>query len=115
MRSTMGQPLQDISTTVLNKVVSRDVQLELRKYKMDAQGNRKTRSRGREASPTVRFNDRGNQGVDLADNKAVRTILKELDGGINDKVSLLKMLVIKFDEADRKMSACRQAVDHGDN
>jgi len=51
----------------------------------------------------------------LADNKAVRTILKELDGGINDKVSLLKMLVIKCGEADRKMNQLRQAIDHGDN
>jgi hypothetical protein len=74
---------------------------------MDAQGTRRNRSRGREASPTVRFNDAGKQGVDLADNKAVRTILKELDGGINDKVSLLKMIGIMCDEADRKMSAMR--------
>lgn len=42
MRVTMGQPLQNISSTVLNKVVSRDVQLELRKFKMDG-GNRRKR------------------------------------------------------------------------
>lgn len=95
----MGQPLQDISATVLNKVVSRDVQLELRKYKMDAQGSRRNRSRGRESSPTVRFDDRGRQGVDLADNKAVRTILKELDSGIHDKAQLLKMLENQFESA----------------
>lgn len=45
----------------------------------------------------------------------MRTILKELDSGINDKVSLLRMLVIKFDESDRKMNQLRQCIDHGEN
>ena len=36
----------------------------------------------------------------LAASKAIRESLKELDNGIGEKMSLLKMLVIKCDEAD---------------
>ena len=101
---------------MLNKVVSRDVQTELRKYKMDAQGTRarsRGASRGRESSPTVRFQDRQG-GVDLADNQAVRNTLKELDAGISDKVNLLKMLAIRCDEADAKFNRLRDCVNFGE-
>ena len=113
----MGQPLQNISSQVLNKVVSRDVQLELRKYKMDAQGNRKrSASRGRrEGSPTVKWDDRqGGNGGDVSENKAVRNILKELDSGINDKVNLLKMFAIRCDEADGKFNRLRDCMYGGE-
>ena len=70
MRTALGQPLQNISSSVLNKMVSRDVQANIRKYKMAA-GTGRTPSRGRrsasrgadadEGSPsrdnTVRFED----------------------------------------------------------
>jgi hypothetical protein len=112
MRETMGQPLMNISSTVLNKVVSRDLQFELRKYKMDAQGKNRKRSasRGREASPTVRFEDKG----DVSENKAVRNILQQLDAGVNDKLQLLKMLVIRGDEADQKFKRLRAAFANGE-
>jgi len=108
----MGQPLMNISSTVLNKVVSRDLQFELRKYKMDAQGKNRKRSasRGREASPTVRFEDKG----DVSENKAVRNILQQLDAGVNDKLQLLKMLVIRGDEADQKFKRLRAAFANGE-
>ena len=113
MRETMGQPLMNISSTVLNKVVTRDLQFELRKYKMDAQGTRRKRSasRGRESSPTVRFEDRG---PDVSENKAVRGILQQLDSGINDKLQLMKMLVIRGDEADAKFKRLRGAYNNGE-
>jgi len=34
MREALGQPLSNISSTVLNKMVSKDVALNLRKYKL---------------------------------------------------------------------------------
>jgi len=116
MRVTMGQPLQNISSTVLNKVVSRDVQLELRKYKMDAQGNRRrSASRGRrEGSPTVKWGDRQGGDVDVSENKAVRNILKELDSGITAKDNLLKMLAIRCDEADGKFTRLRDCIYGGE-
>ena len=49
MRSALGQPLQNISSSVLNKMVSRDVQANLRKYKMGA-GQGRTPSRGRRSA-----------------------------------------------------------------
>ena len=67
MRTALGQPLQNISTSVLNKMVTRDVQDNLKKYK-NAVGGR-TPSRGRRSasrgpddmgdvgSPTVHFED----------------------------------------------------------
>ena len=70
MRTALGQPLQNISTSVLNKMVTRDVQANIRKYKMSA-GQGRTPSRGRrsasrgdeavspQGSPTVHFEDFG--------------------------------------------------------
>ena len=66
MREALGQPLSDISSTVLNKMVSKDVALDLRKFKLAA-GQTKTPSKrskskgddGRDSPTTVRFaNDR---------------------------------------------------------
>lgn len=60
MREALGQPLSDISSTVLNKMVSKEVAMDLRKYKMAVGGNKtpckRSKSKGEECdSPTVRF------------------------------------------------------------
>jgi hypothetical protein len=39
--------------------------------------------------------------------------LRELDTGIADKISLLKMLVIKCDEADQSFNRLRFAISNG--
>ena len=69
MRTALGQPLQNISTSVLNKMVTRDVQANLKKYKNAVGGRtpsrgRRDASRGQEdfgsvGSPTVHFEDFG--------------------------------------------------------
>jgi hypothetical protein len=111
MRVALGAPLQNISNSVLNKMVTRDVQANLRKYKLAVGRTPSKRSAskgGDEDSPIVRFEgDRrgrsmGRRGDEegLAGNRAVCNYLKELDKGLGDKMSLLKMLVIKCDEAD---------------
>jgi hypothetical protein len=112
MRVALGAPLQNISTSVLNKMVSRDVQANLRKYKLACgkTPSRRSASRGveDEDSPQVRFEgDRrgrslGRKSDDegVGGNRAIRQYIKDLDRGIGDKMSLLKMLVIKCDEAD---------------
>ena len=52
MRTALGQPLQNISTSVLNKMVTRDVQDNLKKYKnavggrTPSRGARRSQSRG---------------------------------------------------------------------
>ena len=93
-------------------MVTRDVQANLRKYKMACgkTPSRRSTSCGieDEDSPQVRFEgDRrgrsmGHRGEDesAGGNRAIRQYLKELDKGVGDKMSLLKMLVIKCDEAD---------------
>ena len=68
MRTALGQPLQNISTSVLNKMVTRDVQDNLKKYKnavggrTPSRGARRSQSRGQDdigsvGSPTVHFED----------------------------------------------------------
>ena len=60
MRTALGQPLQNISTSILNKMVTKDVQANLRKYKMSAgAGGRTPSRRGRSAS-------RGRDGEEAA-------------------------------------------------
>jgi len=95
-------------------MVSRDVQNNLRKYKnaLGRTPSRRSASRGAEneseGSPQVRFEGdrrgrslgRTSDAEGLGSNRAIRQYLKELDQGLGDKMSLLKMLVIKCDEAD---------------
>ena len=38
MREALGQPLSEVSSTVLNKMVSKEVALDLRKYKKNPTG-----------------------------------------------------------------------------
>jgi len=124
MRVALGAPLQNISNSVLNKMVTRDVQANLRKYKlaMGRTPSKRSASRGAEDdSPIVRFEgdkrgkSLGSKSDDggLAGNRAVRQYLKELDKGIGDKMSLLKMLVIKCDEADQNYNRLRSAINFG--
>jgi len=116
MRTALGAPLQNISASILNKVVTKDVQANLRKYKMGAGGktpnkDRLLRSASRGSrrgdddygSPQVRFEGvsggrgrsmgaRSTEGDEsLSLNKSIRQSLKELDTGIGDKISLMKM------------------------
>ena len=114
-------------------MVTKDVQANLRKYKMNA-GNRTPSRRGRSASrgpgdeavspggsPTVHFEGMGKSGRksvggddSLAASKAIRESLKELDNGIGEKMSLLKMLVIKCDEADQNYNRLRNYINFGE-
>ena len=50
----------------------------------------------------------------LAASKAIRESLKELDNGIGEKMSLLKMLVIKCDEADQNYNRLRNYINYGE-
>ena len=124
MRTALGQPLQNISTSVLNKMVNRDVQANLRKYKLGA-GQGRTPSRGRrstsrndgdamsptEGSPRVQFQDfTRNRSQDggrshgasepIIASRAIRQALKDIDTGYGEKMSLLKMLITRCDDND---------------
>lgn len=63
--------------------------------------------------------DRLYYGGDQSDNnggnsKEVREILKELDSGIHDKISLIKMLIIKCSEADSNYKKIKLAINKGE-
>lgn len=57
MRTALRQPLCDVSSTVLNKMVSRDVAASLRKYKMNAGNGGNTQTPKRSKSNGARGDD----------------------------------------------------------
>ena len=56
------------------------------------------------------YNDVNNGG----NSKEVKELLKELDSGIHDKISLIKMLIIKCSEADNNYKKIKTAINHGE-
>lgn len=107
MRTALGQPLCNIPASVLNKMVSKDVALSLRKFKMNAgTTGAKTpskRSKSRGAEETKESPKEGKRGKSSDENSLanqIRKQLRDLDSGIADRTSLLKMLVIRCDETD---------------
>ena len=130
--------MQNISTSVLNKMVNRDVQANLRKYKLGA-GQGRTPSRGRrsasrndgeamspmEGSPRVQFQDftrnksqdgRRSHGASepLVASRAIRQALKDIDTGYGEKMSLLKMLITRCDENDQNYNRLRNCIISGE-
>ncbi len=129
MREALGQPLQNISQDLLNKVVSKDIQKDLRKYKYNIGKTPNKEKKGQlsaeKTSPTRRLQfaspdpDRSGERFYEQENlggnsKEVRELLKEIDSGIHDKVSLIKMLIIKCGEADQNYKKIRQNLSKGD-
>ena len=56
MRSALGAPLQNISDNILNRVISKNIQADLKKYKMGAKKERgPSQERGRTRSPSKRM------------------------------------------------------------
>jgi len=129
MRDALGKPLQNISNELLNKVVSKEVQQNLRKFKMSvgktpSKENRRlgqtSAEKGANPSPQRRlqftgvgFGSPDRAAADHPDknvvghSREVRDLLKELDNGVHDKVALLKMLVIKCSDADSSYKKIR--------
>ena len=62
----------------------------------------------RSAAPDDFFEYQGNNS------KEVREIIKELNGGIHDKVSLIKMLIIKCTEADANYKKIKHYINKAD-
>ena len=131
MRTALGQPLQNISNSVLNKMVTKDVQANLRKYKMAA-GQRspsrgRSRSRGggdEDLSPggaTVHFEDftrsrshGAGPSEPIVASRAIRQALKDLDNGFGEKMSLMKMLIMRCDENDQNYNRLRNCIISGE-
>jgi predicted Zn-ribbon and HTH transcriptional regulator len=61
------------------------------------------------------FNGEESNGVGAGGNsKEVKQVLKELDSGIHDKVSLIKMLIIKCSDADSNFKKIKKALAQGE-
>lgn len=79
---------------------------------------------GSVGSPTVHFEDytrarsQGRKSVGPDDNvtasRQIRQALKEIDDGFGDKLTLLKMLVMRCDEADQNYNRLRNCINHGE-
>lgn len=128
MREALGQPLQNISRELLNKVVSKEVARDLRKYKFNLgktpnKENKRPLSneRGRSMSPTTKrlnFNSPANgdevKSPMMVMTREMKDIVKELESGVHDKLSMLKMVAVKCAEADTSYKKIRQLLIKGD-
>jgi hypothetical protein len=117
MREALGQPLQNISKELLNKVVSKEVARDLRKYKFSLgktpnKENKRSNNGGGERnslSPTRRLNFGSPTRDDRSpsNSREVRDLLKELDSSVHEQVSMLKMIAVKCSDADASYKKIR--------
>jgi hypothetical protein len=116
MRSALGQPMQNVSENILNRVVSKQIQADLKKYKMGGAKRGTSALRTRSKSPTK--NDNWEASFDqsnLADlSKEVSHYLSSLSTGASNKLSLIKMQVLKCDEYNNNYKRMRACFNHGD-
>ena len=133
MRDALGQPLENISQYLLNKVVSKEVKNNLKKYKSavgktphKTPGKTPGRDRGRSAekySPAKRLtfdaspdkDDGGASGAAPAVSREIRDLIKQLNAGISDRDSLLKMLLIKCSDADQSYKQAKAEINRGNS
>lgn len=138
MREALGQPLQNISSELLNRVVSKEVQQNLKKYKMGVgktpskdKANNRNFGTAEKASPSKRhyqnpvgmspdrsalenYGDDYNSRQGLGQSKEIRELIKELDKGIGDKVNLMKMVILKCGDAANSYKKIKTLVNKGD-
>ena len=112
-------------------MVTKDVQANLRKYKMGAgqrspSRGRRSASRGadEDMSPggaTVHFEDftrsrshGAGPSEPIVASRAIRQALKDLDTGFGEKMSLMKMLVMRCDENDQNYNRLRHCIMSGE-
>lgn len=112
-------------------MVSKEVSMDLKKYKMTAGTSSKakrSKSKGDgEDSPTrVRFEDQArghrNRGrsndargcvEEAAFHSQAKKLLRDLDTGVAEKITLMQMLVHKCDEADQNINRLQNAINNG--
>lgn len=124
MRTALKEPLHNISDNILNRVISKSIQADLRKYKMGKALNRTgtTALRDRTRSPAGKRAvgeeygddiglDTGNFG-DLSNE--ISSLLSQLSQASGNKMSLIKMQVIKCDENSNNFKRMRQSFNRGD-
>ena len=116
MRSALGEPMQNVSDNILNRVVSKQIQADLKKYKMGNKRPNTSALRTRSKSPAKYDNWEGSfDQSNLADlSKEVSHYLSSLSTGASNKLSLIKMQVLKCDEYNNNYKRMRTCFNHGD-
>jgi hypothetical protein len=124
MRTALKEPLHNISDNILNRVISKSIQADLRKYKMGKSLNRTgtTALRDRTRSPASKRaaveeygEDVGYDNTNFGDlSGEVSSLLSQLSQASGNKMSLIKMQVIKCDENSNNFKRMRQSFNRGD-
>lgn len=112
MREALGQPLSEISSTVLNKMVTKEVSMDMRKYKNNVTTKR-SKSKEAEVVKPQQQPRKDNSADETVYVNNMRKYLRELDVGTADQVALLKLLVLKCDEADLTFNRLRHVINNG--
>lgn len=133
MRTALGAPLQNISENILNRVISKNIQADLRKFKLSAgqrnkgdrgasKGDRGT-SNGRERTKSPLRRDRAaaaypeEEEVDPATysdlSKEVSHYLSSLNTSSQNKISLIRMMIIRCDENSNQYQRLRNSINRG--
>lgn len=117
MRTALGQPMQNVSENILNRVVSKQIQADLKKYKMGTKRTGTSALRTFSKSP-AKYDNWDQTSFDqsnLADlSKEVSHYLSSLSTGASNKLSLIKMQVLKCDEYNNNYKRMRACFNHGD-
>ena len=122
MRTALGEPLHNIPDNILNRVISKSIQADLRKYKMGTRAERitgggTTTTRDRTRSPGARsaydsaYDSAIPNTADLS--REVSAMLGDLSTAANSKMSLIKMQVIKCDETANNFKRMRNSFNVG--
>lgn len=125
MRTALKEPLHNISDNILNRVISKSIQADLRKFKMGKSLNRTgtTALRDRTRSPATKRAAVEEYGEDASTHDAtnfgdlsgeVSSLLSQLNQAAGNKMSLIKMQVIKCDENSNNFKWMRQSFNRGD-
>ena len=111
-------------------MVTKDVQANLRKYKMGAGQGSPSRGCSRSigshedaslGGATVHFEDftrsrshGAGPSEPIVASRAIRQALKDLDNGFGEKMSLMKMLIMRCDENDQNYNRLRNCIISGE-
>ena len=117
--------MQNISENILNRVISKNIQADLRKYKMGGKkGERGTSKGDRTRSPAARrdrsaaYSEHDEEHLDqgsLGDlSREVSHYLNSLNTSGQNKMSLLRMQIIKCDDNSSIYSKIRSCLNRGD-
>ena len=122
MRTALGAPLQNISDSILNRVISKNIQADLRKYKMSAGTKNRGASNGRDRtkSPAVRNRSAARDEEEAVDpaafsdlSKEVSHYLSSLNTSGQNKLSLIRMMIIRCDENTNLYARLRNSINRG--